>query len=127
MDTKKPKAKQVNESKSVYSPSISTMPKTPIMGAAHEIVSDLFEMGMVDVATMRRFDESCLTPVAAQISPDELKEIRTREKASQAVFARHLNVATATVSQWERGERKPEGPALKLIELVRAHGLAYIR
>lgn len=127
MDTKKAKTKQVKESKSVYARSAESLPKTPIMGAAHEIVSDLFEMGMVDVATMRRFDESCLTPVATEISPEELKEIRTREKASQAVFARHLNVATATVSQWERGERRPEGPALKLIELVRAHGLAYIR
>jgi len=121
------KSRQVKEPKQSYGTRGHAAPKSPILEAAHEVVSDLYESGLVDVATMRRFDESCLTPISVTITPEELKVIRTREKASQAVFARHLNVATATVSQWERGERRPEGPALKLIELVRSHGLAYIR
>jgi putative transcriptional regulator len=93
---------------------------------AHEIVSDMFELGLVDIKTMRKFDIGCLTPVEATFTPDDLRAIRQRERVSQAVFARHLNVATSTISQWERGERRPEGAALKLIALINAHGLAYV-
>ena len=50
----------------------------------------------------------------------------SREKASQAVFARHLNVPVSLVSQWERGEKRPSGSALKLLALVKKKGLAAI-
>ena len=46
-----------------------------------------------------------------------------REKASQAVFARYLNVTTGLVSQWERGEKHPRGASLKLLTLVAKKGL----
>lgn len=100
--------------------------KSDIKQAIHEGVSDLYEIGLVDKDTMRRFDESCLTPVEP-ITPEEIKRIRDREHASQAVFARHLNVTTGLVSKWERGEKKPSGPALKLLALAKAKGLEAIR
>ena len=40
------------------------------------------------------------------------------KRASQAVFARYLSVATGIVSQWERGEKRPWGASLKLLTLV---------
>ena len=40
------------------------------------------------------------------------------ERASQAVFARSLNVTTGLVSQWERGEKRPRGTSLELLTLV---------
>ena len=36
-------------------------------------------------------------------------------QVSQAVFANHLNVIKDSVSQWERGVKRPAGPALKLL------------
>jgi putative transcriptional regulator len=39
------------------------------------------------------------------------------------VFARYLNVAVKLVGEWERGEKRPSGPSLKLLALVRAKGL----
>jgi putative transcriptional regulator len=42
---------------------------------------------------------------------------------SQAVLARHLNVGTKLLSEWERGTRRPSGPSLKLLTLARAKGL----
>ena len=42
---------------------------------------------------------------------------------SQAIFAHHLNVRTKLVSDWERGVKRPSGPSLKLLALVRAKGL----
>lgn len=41
---------------------------------------------------------------------------------SQGVFARALNVQPGRVSQWKRGERRPSGPSLKLLALVKAKG-----
>ncbi len=49
--------------------------------------------------------------------------MREREGVSQAVFAQHLNVKTKLVSEWERGEKRPSGPSLKLLSLVKAKGL----
>jgi putative transcriptional regulator len=46
-----------------------------------------------------------------------------RERASQAVFARYLNVSTGLVSQWERGEKHSRGASLKLLVLVAKNGL----
>jgi putative transcriptional regulator len=64
----------------------------------------------------------CLTPVEAY-SARKIRSIRLREHASQAVFARYLNVTTSLVSQWERGEKRPSGAALKLLTLVDKRGL----
>jgi putative transcriptional regulator len=52
---------------------------------------------------MKAFDEMCLTSVE-ELTAKHIRQIRMREKASQAVFARYLNVTTGLVSQWERGE-----------------------
>ena len=57
------------------------------------------------------------------LKPKEIRALRLREGASQAVFARYLNVTTGLVSQWERGEKRPQGPSLKLLSLVAKNGL----
>ena len=50
-----------------------------------------------------------------------------REKASQSVFAAYLNVTPGLVSQWERGEKHPQGASLKLLSLVAKKGLGDCR
>jgi putative transcriptional regulator len=42
------------------------------------------------------------------------------------LFARHLNVTTGLISQWERGEKRPAGTSLKLLNLVDRRGLAAV-
>lgn len=90
-----------------------------VLAVAHETAQGLHEAGVMDKRTMKSFDDMCLTPVA-KLSPEQ---IRLREKASQAVFARYLNVTTGLVSQWERGEKRPRGASLKLLALVAKKGL----
>jgi putative transcriptional regulator len=80
---------------------------------------------VLDKKTMRKFDEGCLTPIRP-LSPAEIRALRDREGASQAVFARYLNVTTGLVSQWERGEKHPQGASLKLLSLVVKSGLATV-
>ena len=99
--------------------------RSEALAAVHETASGLHEAGVMDKRTLRRFDELCLTPVRP-IGPDEIRALREHERVSQAVLARHLNVTTGLVSQWERGEKRPAGPSLKLLTLVREKGLAAI-
>ena len=96
--------------------------KSDALAAAHETALGLAEAGVMAKRTMRVFDELCLTPVE-DMTPEEIREIRMRENASQAVFARYLNVTTSLVSQWERGEKRPRGASLKLLTLVAKNGL----
>ena len=80
--------------------------KSDALAAAHETAQGLADAGVMAKRTMKAFDETCLTPVA-EMPPETIRSLRLRENASQAVFARHLNVTAGLVSQWERGEKTP--------------------
>ncbi|HUZ97270.1 MAG TPA: DNA-binding transcriptional regulator [Edaphobacter sp.] len=99
--------------------------RSPVFAAIHETAEDLHGAGVMDKKTMRHFDELCLTPVEP-LSPRQIADIRERERASQAVFARHLGVSVNLISQWERGEKKPQGASLKLLTLVAKKGLDWV-
>ena len=99
--------------------------KSDALAAVHETALGLTDAGVMAKRTMRAFDEMCLTPVE-DMTPEEIREIRMRENASQAVFARYLNVTTGLVSQWERGAKRPRGASLKLLTLVARNGLGAI-
>ena len=76
--------------------------KSEALAAAHETAQGLADAGVMAKRTMKAFDEMCLTPVE-EMPPEKIRALRLRENASQAVFARHLNVTAGLVSQWERG------------------------
>ena len=99
--------------------------KSDALAAAHETAFGLAEAGVMAKRTMRAFDDLCLTPVE-DMTPEEIRAIRMRENACQAVFARYLNVTTGLVSQWERGEKRPRGASLKLLTLVAKNGLGAV-
>lgn len=96
--------------------------RSPAMAAIHETASDLYATGGMDRKTMRKFDALCLTPIE-KMTARRIRQLRERENASQAVFAAYLNVTPSLVSKWERGEKKPQGPSLKLLALVDKKGL----
>ena len=89
---------------------------------AHETVKGLHKIGLVDKMTMRKFDAICL-PKIKDMSPREIKKVRERENISQPILAMYLNVSPYTVQHWERGEKHPSGPALKLLNIVAKKGL----
>lgn len=96
--------------------------RSKVSEAIHEMARGFYRMGIYDKATMREFDVSCLTMVEP-LTADEILAIREKEGVSQGVFAHYLNVKPKIVSEWERGEKKPSGPSLKLLSLVKAKGL----
>ena len=104
------------------------MPKkyrSDALAAIHETREALHEVGAVDRQTMREFDETCLTPIEVML-PEQIKALRIREHISQPVFARYLNVSKNLVSDWERGVKKPGGPALRLLTVIQHKGLMSI-
>lgn len=99
--------------------------RSDALAAAHETAQGLTDAGVMAKRTMKAFDEMCLTPVE-EMTPQKIRELRMRENASQAVFARYLNVTAGLVSQWERGEKRPRGASLKLLTLVAKNGLGAV-
>ena len=88
----------------------------------HKTAEALHKVDSLDKATLRDIEAFCLTKVET-LSGEDIQALREREGISQAVLARHLNVGTKLVSDWERGAKRPSGPSLKLLVLVRAKGL----
>lgn len=96
--------------------------RSKAFAAIHETMEALHDVGAINKQTMREFDEACLSPVE-DISPEQIKKIREREHVSQPVFARYLNVSRNLISDWERGKKKPGGPALRLLTVIQKKGL----
>jgi len=99
--------------------------ESSILASVHETAAGLHGEGLIDKATMREFDALCLNPVEP-LAPEEIRALRERENVSQPVFAHYLNVRKDAVSKWERGEKRPDGPSLKLLNLVKNKGLQAI-
>jgi putative transcriptional regulator len=99
--------------------------KSDAFESIHASASALHKVGAIDKATMRHFDESCVA-VPAEIKPAQIKHLREQSHMSQPIFARHLNVSESTVKQWETGAKKPGGSSLKLLAVVKKHGLAIL-
>lgn len=99
--------------------------RSKIAGVVHRAMDGAYRAGVVDKTTMREFDAMCLTTIE-DLGPEDIAAIRKRAGVSQGVFACYLNVPAALVSQWERGDRRPTGAAIKLLSLVKRKGLEAI-
>jgi putative transcriptional regulator len=58
-----------------------------------------------------------LPPAPRPMRGRDVRKLRDHVKASQAVFARYLNVSTKLVQAWEAERRRPDGAALVLLRL----------
>ncbi len=99
--------------------------KSKVRKTIHDAAKGLTAASVMDKKTMREFDALCLPPIK-QFTKQEIRKIRRRENASQAVFASYLNITPSTVQSWEQGEKRPSGPALKLLSMVEKKGLAFL-
>jgi putative transcriptional regulator len=96
-----------------------------ILAEMHETAAGFEKAGLIDKITMRRFDALCVTS-PERLEPESIRAIREKEAVSQPVFASYLNVSKNLVSDWERGVKRPGGPALRLLAIVRRKGLEAI-
>jgi putative transcriptional regulator len=89
----------------------------------HGMAEGLYESGVINKITMKEFDDTCLVPTPP-LTPEEIRNIRESALLSQPAFARYMNVSKNLVSDWERGIKKPGGPALRLLAIIKNKGLA---
>ncbi len=92
-----------------------------------ETADDMAELGLLTPdehrkITLRHASQSVPSDLI-ELSGEDIRALREKAKMSQAVFARHLNLTTGYVSQLERGAKKPKGPALVLLNLIRRRGI----
>lgn len=93
-----------------------------IAEAVHEMMSGAHAAGVVSRETLRTFDRACLIETPMLVGA-EIRALRERERVSQPVFAAYLNVSRNLVSDWERGVKRPGGPALRLLSIIARGGL----
>jgi len=95
-----------------------------------ETAKDMRRVGLLDEAaytkiTMRHpgvKEKAKVEPLSGR----EIRAMREHARMSQAVFAQHLNVTVGYVSQLERGAKRPKGPALVLLNVIRRKGIEAI-
>jgi putative transcriptional regulator len=88
-----------------------------VLATAHGLAAALHRVGAMDELTMRDMDRLCL-PLRPEYGGPEVRRIRAATRMSQPVFARLLGVDKSAVAQWERGAKRPSGPALRLLEVL---------
>ena len=102
-----------------------TMLGMTINEVIHDMAKDLYKIGGIDAVTMREFD-SLILPLVKEFTPNEIKKLCLREKVSQPIFAKFLNISPSIVKQWEQGTKQPRGGLLKLLNLVADNGLSIL-
>ena len=60
-----------------------------------------------------------IPPRPRPMKPADIRSLRGSLNASQALFARLLNVSSNAVESWEQGIRQPRQATLKLLHIAR--------
>ena len=88
-------------------------------------MAGMAEAGTISKVTLREFDDMCIENEIS-FAPEEIKGLREGSHLSQPVFARYLNTSESTVQKWESGTKRPSGTALKLLAVVKKHGISVL-
>jgi len=109
---------------------MSTKVPSRLAKALLETADDMRRAGVIDAlthakVTLRHLGNKA-DVVTEPISGPEIRKLREDAHLSQAVFARYLNLTVGYVSQLERGARRPSGPALVLLNVIRRKGIEAI-
>jgi putative transcriptional regulator len=104
---------------------------TSLKETLHETAKGLYEMGAIDKERFDRFEAlrlssdnlPCEPLEVEELSPIEIRELRNRNSLSEADFALFLHTTISTIKSWESGTKKPKGPELTLLNIIRQKGL----
>ena len=93
-----------------------------LLEMAQDMRGTLLSKETADKITMRVLgDKAPAKP--APLDPDEIRALREQAHMSQTVFACLLNITPGYLSQLERGAKRPTGPALALLHVIRRKGI----
>jgi putative transcriptional regulator len=96
-----------------------------------ETAQDMRTSGLMSKAahekiTMRHLGDGLPAAKPVALSGKEIRAMREKAHLSQAVFAHYLKLTVGYVSQLERGAKRPTGPALVLLDIIRRKGIEAI-
>jgi putative transcriptional regulator len=87
-----------------------------------ETARGLHQSNLIDKRKLCEIEALCQSTVEP-MPPTAIKGLRETLHVSQPVFAKLLNTSVSTIQKWEVGDKRPSGPSLKLLNVVRRHGL----
>lgn len=93
-----------------------------IQNTINDIAHGLHNADMIDIKTLRDLTDDEL-PALIEYTGEEICQLRKRQKLSQSVFAKYLNVSPAMIKSLEQGKRHAHGAILKLLNIVARHGI----
>ena len=111
---------------------MTTKTKAPsrLMQEMLTLASEMHTNGTMDEAAYRKITLRDVTKAEAAtfatLSGDEIRALREQAHMSQAVFAQYLNLTAGYISQLEREIKRPTGPALALLNVIRRKGIEAI-
>jgi putative transcriptional regulator len=76
--------------------------------------------------TMRDLHRDATPDSVLPLTGPDIRAMREQAKLSQAVFAKYLHLTVDHVSKLERGVKRPTGPALVLLNVIRRNGIETI-
>ncbi len=96
-----------------------------ILKSIRDDLEALCDENIVSKITLREFDKRNATKVE-EITGEQIRNIRVKNHISQGVLAKYMNMSPVSIQKWERGESKPTGAALKLLNIINTHGFSVV-
>lgn len=97
-----------------------------------EMAHSFNEIGAVSDETVKRLDTRIRAqeireklPKIMVMEGKDIRAMRDRLGISQAGLAYTMNMTVASISKWERGEKKPNGAALRLLNILDRKGIEF--
>ena len=105
---------------------MQTFPKakksaSPLLAALHDTATDLHKAGFMNLKSLREYDALCLDDEVFEAK--DIVQLRARLQISQGVLAAFVNTSTSSVVQWEAGDKRPGGPARRVLGLLKRKGV----
>ena len=84
-----------------------------------ETLAELREVAEKGVGSLRKRTRTLLpvTPVV-RYKPEEIKALRIRLQFTQTYFGMLMGVSLKTIQAWEAGTNKPNGAALRVLQVL---------
>ena len=89
----------------------------------NDLAQGLHKANIIDIKTLRELTDDEL-PVLIEYTGDEIQQLRKRQRLSQSVFAKYLNISPAMIRSLEQGQRHAHGAILKLLNIIDRHGIS---
>lgn len=96
-----------------------------VLKSIRDDLESLCDENIISKITLRDFDRRNSTKIK-EITGEEIRNIRVKNHISQGVLAKYMNMSPVSIQKWERGESKPTGAALKLLNIINNHGFSVV-